>query len=106
MGRWAGGRVLHAADGSRSDRASRRSGELASSRDPASRPALSKRKPPGGVVAGMKMLACLGAVTVLAGSALAASSTPLSFVWPTSVEVEPGGSVLVVENGLRRLVRV
>jgi len=54
----------------------------------------------------MKILACLGTVTVLAGSALAASSTPLSFVWPTSVEVEPGGSLLVVENGLRRLVRI
>jgi len=49
---------------------------------------------------------CLAAVAALAGSAVAASSTPLSFVWPTSVEVEPGGSLLVVENGLRRLVRI
>lgn len=30
----------------------------------------------------------------------------LRFVWPTSVDVEPGGSLLLVENGLRRLVRI
>ncbi len=34
------------------------------------------------------------------------AATPLTFVWPTSVEVEPSGSLLLVENGLRRLVRV
>ena len=27
-------------------------------------------------------------------------------MWPTSVDVEPGGSLLLVENGLRRLVRI
>jgi sugar lactone lactonase YvrE len=54
----------------------------------------------------MKMLLCLAAAAALAGGALAGSVTPLSFVWPTSVEVEPGGSLLVVENGLRRLVRI
>ena len=43
----------------------------------------------------------LGSVTVRK-----AAATPLTFVWPTSVDVEPGGSLLVVENGLRRLVRL
>jgi sugar lactone lactonase YvrE len=35
-----------------------------------------------------------------------AAAAPLTFVWPSSVEVEPSGSLLLVENGLRRLVRV
>lgn len=48
----------------------------------------------------------LAGVVLLATPAAAAPTTPLSFVWPTSVEVEPGGSLLVVENGLQRLVRV
>jgi serine/threonine-protein kinase len=44
---------------------------------------------------------------VAAFAALALTSpTPIPFVWPTSVAVEPGGSLLVVENGLQRLVRV
>jgi len=43
----------------------------------------------------------LGTVTVRKPTAI-----PLTFVWPTSVQVEPGGSLLVVENGLSRLVRV
>lgn len=47
----------------------------------------------------------LAALALLAAPA-AAAPTPLSFVWPTSVEVEPGGSLLVVENGLHRLMRV
>jgi serine/threonine-protein kinase len=48
----------------------------------------------------MKLLALLGALAV------AAPPAPIPFVWPTSVAVEPGGSLLVVENGLHRLVRV
>ena len=43
----------------------------------------------------------LGAVTVRK-----AAPVPLTFAWPTSVEAEPGGSLLVVENGLSRLLRV
>jgi sugar lactone lactonase YvrE len=43
----------------------------------------------------------IGSVTVRK-----AAPVPLAFVWPTSVDVEPGGSLLVVENGLSRLVRV
>jgi streptogramin lyase len=43
----------------------------------------------------------LGTVTVRK-----APPVPLAFVWPTSVDVEPDGSLLVVENGLNRLVRV
>lgn len=35
-----------------------------------------------------------------------ASRTPVTFVWPTSIALEPTGSLLVVENGLHRLVRV
>jgi sugar lactone lactonase YvrE len=37
---------------------------------------------------------------------LAAAAAPLTFVWPTSIAVEPSGSLLLVENGLHRLVRV
>lgn len=40
----------------------------------------------------------LGTVTV--------RKPPLRFVWPTSVAVEPDGSLLVVENGRRRVLRV
>lgn len=47
----------------------------------------------------MRLVACFAALAF-------ASPTPISFVWPTTVAVEPGGSLLVVENGLRRLVRV
>src|SRR5262249_8144279 len=43
----------------------------------------------------------LGTVTVRK-----AAGIPISFVWPTSVAVEPGGSLLVAENGLARVMRV
>ena len=43
----------------------------------------------------------LGVVTVRKSTPV-----PVTFTWPTSVEVEPGGSLLVVENGAGRLVRV
>jgi streptogramin lyase len=35
-----------------------------------------------------------------------AARTPLTFVWPTSVDVEPDGRVLIVENGIPRVLRV
>jgi DNA-binding beta-propeller fold protein YncE len=55
----------------------------------------------------MRLLACaVVAAFVAVHASVAAAPVPLSFVWPTSVEVEPGGSLLVVENGLHRLVRV
>jgi serine/threonine-protein kinase len=47
----------------------------------------------------MKLVACFAALAF-------AAPTPIPFVWPTWVAVEPGGSLLVVENGLQRLVRV
>src|SRR5690242_618372 len=53
----------------------------------------------------MRLVLCVAAAALVAAPA-AAAPTPLTFVWPTSVEVEPGGSLLVVENGLNRLVRV
>ena len=43
----------------------------------------------------------LGAVQVRKAAQVA-----LRFEWPTSVDVEPGGALLLVENGLRRLVRI
>jgi streptogramin lyase len=43
---------------------------------------------------------------VLAIGAGVASAAPLTFVWPTTVAVEPSGSLLLVENGLGRLLRV
>jgi sugar lactone lactonase YvrE len=33
-------------------------------------------------------------------------AVPLTFAWPTSVDVEPDGSLLVVENGNGRVVRI
>src|SRR3954452_19543027 len=39
-------------------------------------------------------------------SAEASTRQPLPFLWPTSVAQEADGSLLVVENGLGRLVRV
>ena len=48
----------------------------------------------------------LAAFALVAVSGAGAAGKPLTFAWPTSVEVEPGGSLLVVENGLKRLVRV
>jgi streptogramin lyase len=35
-----------------------------------------------------------------------ARPVPLRFVWPTSVDVEPDGSLLLVENGNGRVVRI
>jgi streptogramin lyase len=35
-----------------------------------------------------------------------AVSAPLTFVWPTTLDVEPGGTLLLVENGLGRLLRI
>ena len=35
-----------------------------------------------------------------------AARTPLKFTWPTSVDVQPDGSLLVVENGIGRVDRV
>src|SRR5262249_50792490 len=43
----------------------------------------------------------LGTVTVRKAAGIS-----ISFVWPTSVAVEPGGSLLVAENGLARIMRV
>jgi sugar lactone lactonase YvrE len=43
----------------------------------------------------------LGAVQVRAPA-----PTPLAFTWPTSVDVEPSGTLLVVENGRERVLRV
>ena len=34
------------------------------------------------------------------------TAAPLTFVYPTSIELEPGGTALLVENGRRRLLRV
>jgi sugar lactone lactonase YvrE len=34
------------------------------------------------------------------------AATPLTFTWPTSVEAEPDGKLLVVENGAARVLRV
>jgi sugar lactone lactonase YvrE len=50
----------------------------------------------------------LAAVAVgFVGAANAAPrATPLTFVWPTGVEVERSGTLLVVENGTRRIERV
>jgi hypothetical protein len=39
-------------------------------------------------------------------AAKAAPSAPLTFVWPTGVEVERGGTLLVVENGTGHIERV
>jgi streptogramin lyase len=47
---------------------------------------------------------CVAAALVAASGASAAA--PVTFVWPTSIDVEPDGSLLVVENGLHRLLRV
>jgi sugar lactone lactonase YvrE len=33
-------------------------------------------------------------------------AAPLTFVYPTSIDLEPGGTLLLVENGRRRLLRV
>jgi streptogramin lyase len=43
------------------------------------------------------------ALIVVAG---AAAATPLTFVWPTSIELQPDGSLLLVENGVGRVVRI
>jgi streptogramin lyase len=50
------------------------------------------------------VLSCIAAAILAAPGASAAA--PLTFAWPTSIALEPGGSLLVVENGLHRLVRV
>jgi streptogramin lyase len=54
----------------------------------------------------MKLVGVLAVTALLAASTAAAASAPIPFVWPTWVAVEPAGSLLVVENGLQRLVRV
>jgi len=54
----------------------------------------------------MKLVGVLAVIALVAASTAAAASAPVSFVWPTSVAVQPDGSLLVVENGLQRLVRV
>jgi sugar lactone lactonase YvrE len=45
-------------------------------------------------------------LAVSTANAAGAAGPPLTFVWPTSLALEPSGSLLVVENGLHRLVRV
>jgi DNA-binding beta-propeller fold protein YncE len=34
------------------------------------------------------------------------TGAPTTYTWPTSVDVEPGGALLVVENGRHRLLRI
>jgi len=48
----------------------------------------------------------LAAFALVAVCGAGAAGKPVTFAWPTSVETEPDGSLLVVENGLKRLVRV
>jgi len=60
-------------------------------------------------MASVGRLAVAASALVLVASASASSlapRTPLTFVWPTSVEAEPTGSLLVVENGTGRVLRV
>jgi sugar lactone lactonase YvrE len=45
-------------------------------------------------------------LAVATASVAAAARPPLTFAWPTSIALEPSGSLLLVENGLHRLVRV
>jgi streptogramin lyase len=52
---------------------------------------------------------CLLLVVATGGSAAATTRAPaahLSFAWPTSIELQPGGSLLVAENDTGRIVRV
>jgi serine/threonine-protein kinase len=51
------------------------------------------------------VLGCV-AISIVAAAGATAAAAPLTFTWPTSVAAEPDGSLLVVENGLHRLVRV
>jgi sugar lactone lactonase YvrE len=51
-------------------------------------------------------LALATAAVFLAGVTGGLAASPLTFVWPSSIAVEPSGSLLLVENGLHRLVRV
>jgi streptogramin lyase len=53
-------------------------------------------------------IALAASAVFLAGATgvMASASGPVTFVWPTTVAVEPSGSLLLVENGLHRLVRV
>jgi DNA-binding beta-propeller fold protein YncE len=49
-----------------------------------------------------------GATTSRLGSIAvrARAPVPLTFVWPTSLDVEPDGRLLLVENGLERVLRI
>jgi len=51
-------------------------------------------------------LLVLALVALAAAGDAGAASRPATFSWPTSVAAEPNGSLLVVENGLQRLMRI
>ncbi len=51
------------------------------------------------------LTALAGRSTSRLGSVRVAAA-PLTFVYPTSIDLEPGGTLLLVENGRRRLLRV
>jgi glucose/arabinose dehydrogenase len=52
----------------------------------------------------MRVLLAVVCAALLAATASGAPRR--TFVWPTSVEAEPDGSLLLVENGLQRVLRV
>jgi sugar lactone lactonase YvrE len=54
------------------------------------------------------MLSTLAAVAVglIGASKVASAPAPLTFTWPTGVEAEDGGTLLVVENGTGRIERI
>ena len=45
-------------------------------------------------------------VLLLVAPAFRGAAPPATFAWPTSIALEPGGSLLVVENSAGRIVRV
>jgi streptogramin lyase len=50
------------------------------------------------------LILCAAVFAVLAWSA--AARPPLTFVWPTSIDLQPDGSLVLVENGRGRVLRV
>jgi sugar lactone lactonase YvrE len=55
---------------------------------------------------GLVSAAVVIAIAIALNTSVAAAPAPLSFVWPTSIDVEPDGWLLLVENGLGVLVRI
>src|SRR4051812_37048544 len=63
-------------------------------------------QPPAPAAVPPRMTKIVSASAAVLSTLALHTGAPTTYTWPTSVDVEPGGALLAVENGRHRLLRV